>query len=29
MGQSERVDGIAADYLIDLKTPSADARCTL
>jgi TAP-like protein len=28
-GQSECVDGIAADYLIDLQTPADGARCTL
>jgi pimeloyl-ACP methyl ester carboxylesterase len=29
MGQSECVDGIVADYLIELKTPPAGARCAL
>jgi hypothetical protein len=29
LGQSERVDGFAANYLIDLQTPPADARRTL
>lgn len=28
-GQSECVDGIVADYLIDLQTPPDGARCTL
>lgn len=28
LGQSQCVDGVVADYLIDLKTPSADARCS-
>ncbi len=28
-GQSECVDGIVSDYLIDLQTPPDDARCTL
>jgi poly-beta-hydroxyalkanoate depolymerase len=29
LGQTECVDGFAANYLIDLQTPPADARCTL
>jgi hypothetical protein len=29
LGQSACVDGIVSDYLIELKTPPADARCTL
>ncbi|MGV8874533.1 MAG: alpha/beta hydrolase [Rhodococcus sp. (in: high G+C Gram-positive bacteria)] len=28
-GTSECVNGIVADYLVDLKAPSKDARCTL
>ncbi len=28
-GQNECVDRTVADYLIDLETPPADARCTL
>lgn len=29
LGQSACVDGIVSDYLIDLKAPPADTRCTL
>jgi hypothetical protein len=29
LGQSECVDGIVTTYLIDLRTPPDDARCTL
>ena len=29
LGQSECVDDIVSDYLINLRTPPADARCTL
>ncbi|NNH69936.1 hypothetical protein HLB23_08675 [Nocardia uniformis] len=28
-GTSDCVNGIVADYLIELRTPPADARCTL
>jgi hypothetical protein len=28
LGQSECVDGVVADYLVDLTTPPDGARCT-